>query len=1226
MSEHNSEDKFSKISITPPESFDKEEEDEIIEEHAEETVVHPAEKPSFPRKKRKSRILGGISWIIAFALVIYGAYILAGYILVPYLFRSYLPKKLAAEIDRPVTIGSSQFNPFTLTLTLRNGIIGPKLSNPDDLVDPILSFSELVVDGEAISLIRRGLVCKKIDIDRFFLHLVRESDSTFNISEILKLLQKDTQLQKRGVLSLIASRYSLNNIRMSNGRIVFSDTPGDQVHNVEDINLVLPVLSNLDYKAADYIRPELTATVNGSPVDLSGQTGKKGDEIETLLEMNFTDVNVPDYLSYLPGSNDVQLTEGRADLELSVLFSSGKTSESDFLVDGKANLTGIVLIDGNGDELARIPKSLVAGSVMPLTGRYRFDEVQIMEPVLSLKRSGAGLNIFPDAFQSPVSKNKSVERKKTSSINSGFREFKVDHLQVDNGRITFADSSVPGGFKENISRISFVMSGLATGSEVFQGGDQVKPVSFTYSGSIQDNSSLSGNGSFHLAPLRIDSLMSFKKIQLPKYEAYLKNSNIHIAKGVADIDARLVYEAANTKSKNYSRDERSVFHVQDAAIRLKDISVNEDDREILRLTDATLEKASLDSVNSVIDFGFIKGADGSVGVYSFMNSDDVGIKNEKKWSLRMQGFEMDSINISWDEKGYRSLSPSDIADTHSLKLTDVVVNVGDSAGEDKKRTNIEDKSTIEGSAIISGSGKLEFNGGISYSPFTAGLNCHIEGLDLATVGPLFKKTLQGNIVEGVLQARGLLQFPDIVFDGLVAVDSFKAGRILRDGKVENSNGETDIVIWHAATAEDLRLTVNPFSIVVDRVNIEKPYLYWALYENKDSSLKSLFAGLSKDKKREKIAFNISELNISRGELAYSDHTVLPNFFSKISDISGAINNLQNISGNRARYELQGRTANSPIGFKGVLGSFDDSQYADFVINISDYDVRALTPYLIPHLGWEINEGNLTLNTAYNLQNGQVSSENHLDLKDVKIGGRLKGNSNLPLTVALLRGPDGHIVMDIPVNGKIDDPSFSVGSGIIKVLRNTLLKTAVAPFNLLRAVLTNIETPETEGDLDHLEFPFGTEKIIGDTAKKLEYLAGLLRERPSLGLEFMGSADGLGDRKVILSKKQTEIARKQLAKEIRKSAEIARQYGSEEISKQPKTSGEKKKEKKISPVVSDKELLELAEERADVVRNYLLKDGKIDENRLKISEKKGLVEKGNSGMPGNKVEMKLFNID
>lgn len=180
-------------------------------------------------------------------------------LLVPYLVTTLLAKHLASELNRPVTIPRAQFNPLTSTLTLHNLIIGPKLSKPHDPVDPLLSVSRVSIEFELNRLIDGEVACA-VEADRFFLHLVRRRDGTYNLGQFIDALLPS--------VALLPLRFSGDTFALSDSRLVFTDEMNGTIHHVEDIAL------NISPRTSVPAIPfRMQATINGVMITLDDPTG-----------------------------------------------------------------------------------------------------------------------------------------------------------------------------------------------------------------------------------------------------------------------------------------------------------------------------------------------------------------------------------------------------------------------------------------------------------------------------------------------------------------------------------------------------------------------------------------------------------------------------------------------------------------------------------------------------------------------------------------------------------------------------------------------------------------------------------------------------------------------------------------------------------------------------------------------------------------------------------------
>src|SRR4029079_6815478 len=109
-----------------------------------------------------------------------------------------------------------------------------------------------------------------------------------------------------------------------------------------------------------------------------------------------------------------------------------------------------------------------------------------------------------------------------------------------------------------------------------------------------------------------------------------------------------------------------------------------------------------------------------------------------------------------------------------------------------------------------------------------------------------------------------------------------------------------------------------------------------------------------------------------------------------------------------------------------------------------------------------------------------------------------------LAVALLKDSNGVIDIDLPISGSLDDPQFSIGGIIVKVIVNLIVKAVTAPFALIGSLFGGGE------ELAYVEFAPGSAALGAETGK-LKNLGKALVERPGLRLDIAGRVDPEADR-------------------------------------------------------------------------------------------------------------------
>jgi hypothetical protein len=99
----------------------------------------------------------------------------------------------------------------------------------------------------------------------------------------------------------------------------------------------------------------------------------------------------------------------------------------------------------------------------------------------------------------------------------------------------------------------------------------------------------------------------------------------------------------------------------------------------------------------------------------------------------------------------------------------------------------------------------------------------------------------------------------------------------------------------------------------------------------------------------------------------------------------------------------------------------------------------------------------------------------------------------------LKDSSGKIVLDVPIQGSLDDPKFRIGKVVMRVIGNILEKVATSPFSLLGAMFGG-----GGEELSYQDFNPGRAELSPADLKKLDSLAKAMNARPGLELEITGS--------------------------------------------------------------------------------------------------------------------------
>jgi hypothetical protein len=207
---------------------------------------------------------------------------------------------------------------------------------------------------------------------------------------------------------------------------------------------------------------------------------------------------------------------------------------------------------------------------------------------------------------------------------------------------------------------------------------------------------------------------------------------------------------------------------------------------------------------------------------------------------------------------------------------------------------------------------------------------------------------------------------------------------------------------------------------------------------------------------------------------------------------------------------------------GAINPIPDNLFADIAIAFTNTGLTAFSPYTEKFAGRPLEKGKLSLALHYQIKQKVLNASNGIFIDQLTLGA--KNNSTnatkLPvkLAIALLKDRNGRIKLDIPVQGRLDDPNFELWPIIKKVIGNLIVKAATSPFSLLGAMFG------AGDELSFVAFDPGQTDIPAAETNKLNTLAKALYERPTLTLEINGSVDPAKDRE--------EMARAKLQRQIK----------------------------------------------------------------------------------------------
>ncbi|HEX4262944.1 MAG TPA: DUF748 domain-containing protein [Verrucomicrobiae bacterium] len=269
-------------------------------------------------------------------------------------------------------------------------------------------------------------------------------------------------------------------------------------------------------------------------------------------------------------------------------------------------------------------------------------------------------------------------------------------------------------------------------------------------------------------------------------------------------------------------------------------------------------------------------------------------------------------------------------------------------------------------------------------------------------------------------------------------------------------------------------------------------------------------------------FSVGDIVITNTSANFTDRSVTPNVNMAVNQISGTIAGISSEDLQHADVNLHAKVDDvGPVEITGAINPFSKDQTNEIKIAVNDVDLTAASPYSGKFAGYRIAKGKLSMALAYHLHGRSLKSENVITLDQFTFGEKVSSPdaTHLPvkLGIAVLEDRSGKIVLDVPIEGSLDDPQFRLHKVIVRAVWNVVEKAITSPFAVLGAMFGG-----KGQEISYQDFGAGTADLPPASKEKLDVLVKALYERPGLQLEISGSVDTNADKgglRAVLLEKQ-----------------------------------------------------------------------------------------------------------
>jgi hypothetical protein len=1120
-----------------------------------------------------------LAWFVGIVLAI-GA---IGFLALPPLLKPVLENRLSSALARRVSIDRLAINPFALSATLSDVSVGERGEGP-----PVLTLGEVYLNGETASLLRWAPVVSALRLTRPALHLVRNPDHSYNISDLIE----------QALAPGPTPRFSISNIQVLDGRIDFDDRPERQKHEVTALEIGIPFLSSLPTQTEIKVAPTFSAMVNGRPIAITGETRPFKDTHETVLHWDLAGLSLPRYLGYLPLTLPVQVADGKLDAKLDLSFIGRGSAPPQFTLAGTGRLAELVLNERSGKPLLRMASTVVDFERLDLIdGSTALRSIVVEGAQLEIRRASNGdvnLAMLAPPGTAPPTGSTPVR-------------FHVGTVALKDGTVRVVDEAVDPALAATLKEITVDVTNLGSAA------NQKATVAIAFT--TDQDERFTHRGTLALNPVSVDGRMEVTALKLKRLLPYYGSAlNLAVDDGTMDLAADVQVSGAgpNLALANL-----------DATIRELKTRLPEEKELLWRVPMLAVHGGSLDAAKHTIAFDVVEGrgwaaairrdAEGRFNFARLIRTPAAGASAKDgadAWQVEARRLAVDDLSATFYDE---TVTPA----AH-IAFTRVSI-----AGENFSNA-ANSKGRVKMQATVNKRGAVSLSGPIVRAPYAATLDVVAKDIDLVPFQAYITQAARVVITGGAASARGIV---DIATSAPLRA-GFKGDVGLADVAALDEANATDLLKWKTLSLAGINAQLEPLAVSVGEIALDEFFARLILNENGEFNLQQLararapaaaptaVAGTPKTVElatppgTEATWLKLGKATLTEGNIYFTDHFIRPNYSANLTGVTGSLSSLA--FDKPADVELRAKVQDSAqVSIQGRVNPLARNLLLDLKAEASEIELPPLSPYSGKYVGYGIQKGKLSMKLHYLIDDRKLTAENNIILDQLTFGDKVESPdaTKLPvqLAVALLKDRNGVIKFDLPVGGSLDDPQFSVGGIVFRALLSLLAKIVTSPFALLGALGDHGE------ELAYIEFAPGSAVLDAASEAKISSIAKALNDRPALKLDIAGRTDPAADRDGLKRAALDHKIRVQKFNDMVRAGEppasadsvqvaaseyealLRRVYGASDVSKPRNAIGiakdlpreEMESLMLASATVSDEDLHLLAEHRAQVVREYLV---------------------------------------
>ena len=1090
---------------------------------------------------------------------------------VPALVKGPLERLASEQLGRTVTVGSLDFKPWSLELTLRDITVAEAKGAEGQAQ---LTIGRVYVDAELQSLLRLAPVVDAFTVENPVLRLTHLGQGRYDVDDVIAKLTAPKDDTKKAP-STEPARLALYNLLLHGGRVDFTDNAVGKTHSVQDLLLSVPFISTLSDKKEVRVEPRLAFTLGGSRFDSSAQSTPFAQTRHADAHIRWDDLDLAPYLGYLPASLPIRLKAATLDVDVKLAFE--QTPRLAVKLSGQVQTRDVKMTDREGQDLLAFDRLTVdMADVRPLEQVVNLTQVELLKPVLHAQRDAAGrLNLAQLAGgPAPASPPKEAASQPAKSSTKAAVPWAVSvaRASVRDGTVHWADQTTQPAAALQARGLGLELTNLALPLQkpVAFKGDFVLPA-VAAQGVPEGKLAFEGEATTQNARVQITTEALALQLAAPYVAQHLEPTVAGQLTGTlgvqwqappADKNATgLTVTAGPLALEQLALRQNGKSLVSLGKLEVKGLQVPVDKRTV------SLESLALNTPTLAVE----RGSDGRWMFERWAKvqaqtptpaSETTAAKaaTDAPWVVRVGELALQGGAVAFADNA----QPRPVA----LEVSELDVsakNLATDSGKPGAFTLSARAAAGKGNAK-SVAGKIDYQGTLALQPLATQGKLDATRVPLHGLDGYLAQQLAIELLRADVGFRGQVAFAQsdkgasLKLAGDAAIEDLKANSTAASTPMTEAQVGEELLAWKSLNLRGLNVATAPGTapkVQVGETSLQDFFARITINEAGRINLRDIVKGepqtppvtaataaasapvpsasaasatqpvhtAARDPLAPVVQFG--PMSLVNGKVLFSDFFIKPNYSADLTELTGKLGAFSSEAPGSepqlAALELLGRAEGSAsLEVSGQLNPLAQPLALDIAGKVRDLDLPPLSPYSVKYAGHGIERGKLSVDVTYKvLPNGQLTASNRIVLNQLTFGEPVAGAPNsLPvrLAAALLADRRGVIDLDLPISGSLNDPQFRIGPVIGKAILNLIGKALTSPFSLLASAFGGGE------EMSSVAFAPGSATLSPEAQQNLGKVAKALVDRPALKLTVTGTANLEAEREGLQRERLQQLVR------------------------------------------------------------------------------------------------------